>query len=62
MEAVGRFTGKEPMLTRDALKMASHRMFFSSAKAQAQLGYQARPYRQGLSDALDWFRKEGYCG
>ena len=62
MEAVGQITGKEPMLTRDALKMASHRMFFSSAKARTELGYAVRPYREGLKDALAWFRAEGYLG
>jgi dihydroflavonol-4-reductase len=61
-EAVARITGKEPMLTRDALKMASHRMFFTSTKAEAELGYRARPYREGLEDALAWFRAEGYLG
>ena len=61
-EAVGRLTGKEPMLTRDALKMASHRMFFSSAKARTELGYAARPYQEGLKDALAWFAAEGYLG
>ena len=60
MEIIGQATGKEPMLTRDALKMASHRMFFSSEKAQAALGYRARPYREGLKDALAWFGAEGY--
>jgi dihydroflavonol-4-reductase len=50
------------MLTRDALKMASHRMFFSSQKARTELGYVARPYQQGLADALAWFRAEGYLG
>ena len=62
MEAVGQITGKEPMLTRDALKMASHRMFFSSEKAKSELGYQARPYREGLNDALAWFKAQGYLG
>ncbi len=62
MEGIGQITGKEPMLTRDALKMAAHRMFFSSDKARTELGYAARPYRQGLSDALAWFRAEGYLG
>jgi dihydroflavonol-4-reductase len=62
METVGQLTGKEPMLTRDALKMASHRMFFSSQKARAELGYSARPYREGLEDALAWFGAEGYLG
>ena len=49
------------MLTRDALKMASHRMFFSSAKADARSSaITARPYREGLSDALDWFRQRRF--
>ena len=59
-EAVAQITGREPMLTRDSLKMASHHMFFTSAKAETELGYNARPYRQALADALAWFRAEGY--
>jgi dihydroflavonol-4-reductase len=59
-EAVAQVTGKEPFLTRDALKMSSHHMFFTSAKAERELGYRARPYQEGLSDALAWFQREGY--
>jgi dihydroflavonol-4-reductase len=59
-ELVGRITGSEPFLTRDALKMASHHMYFSSAKAERELGYSARPYISGLKDALDWFDQRGY--
>lgn len=62
MEAIGRITGKEPMLTVDALKMAGHRMFFSSAKAERELGYHARPWPEAIADALTWFRAEGYLG
>ena len=42
-EAVARVTGREPMLTRDGLRMSKNKMFFSSAKAEAELGYRARP-------------------
>ncbi len=59
-EAVARITGKEPFLTVDALKMAGHHMFFTSAKAEGALGYRARPYREALADALAWFKREGY--
>ena len=59
-EAVAYITNKEPFLTLDALKMASHHMFFSSAKAERELGYTARPYAEGLADALAWFRQAGY--
>jgi dihydroflavonol-4-reductase len=59
-EALAYLTGKEPFLTRDALKMSRHHMFFSSAKAERELGYHARPYAQGLSDALEWFRQASH--
>jgi dihydroflavonol-4-reductase len=59
-EGIAQITGKEPFLTRDGLKMASRFMFFSSAKAEAELGYRARPYRQGLADAVAWFQGAGY--
>ena len=59
-EAWGALSGKEPFLTWDALRMARYKMFFSSAKAEAELGYCARPYREALADALTWFRRAGY--
>ena len=58
-EALARITGKEPLLTVDALEMASHHMFFTSAKAELELGYTARPYPDALRDALDWFHRAG---
>jgi dihydroflavonol-4-reductase len=59
-ELMGRITGKEPFLTRDSLKMATHHMYFSSAKAERELGYSARPYREALADAVGWFKANGY--
>lgn len=59
-EAMARLTGKEPFLTADALRMSRHRMYFSSAKAERELGYVARPYREGLKDAHAWFAANGY--
>jgi dihydroflavonol-4-reductase len=59
-EFIAYFTGREPMLTRDTLRMARKRMFFSSAKAERELGYKTRPAIQGLADAIDWFREAGY--
>jgi dihydroflavonol-4-reductase len=59
-EAVARLTGKEPMLTADALRMSRYHMFFSSAKAEEALGYRARPYLKGLEDAIAWFGANGY--
>jgi dihydroflavonol-4-reductase len=59
-EAVAMLTGKEPFITVDALNMARYRMFFSSAKAEAALGYRARPYPEAVADAVAWFRDAGY--
>jgi dihydroflavonol-4-reductase len=59
-ELIGRITGREPFLTRDSLKMAQHHMYFTSAKAEAELGYAARPYREAVADALAWFQAAGY--
>jgi dihydroflavonol-4-reductase len=59
-ESVAWITGKEPFVTRDALKMAAHHMFFTSAKAEAALGYAARPHGEALADALTWFDQAGY--
>jgi dihydroflavonol-4-reductase len=59
-EGLAQITGKAPMLTRDALDMAAHHMFFTSAKAERELGYKARPHGEALADALAWFRQAGY--
>ena len=53
-------TGREPLLTIDGLRLSRKRMFFSSAKAQRELGFRARPHAEGLRDAIDWFGKAGY--
>lgn len=61
-ETWARVTGaaREPMLTRDGLRMSRKKMYFSSARARAELGYATRPARLGLADAIDWFRERNY--
>ncbi|GGA53580.1 hopanoid-associated sugar epimerase [Sphingomonas psychrolutea] len=58
-EQLARLTGKDPFLTLDSLRMAAHDMYFSSAKAEAELGYRAGPYPEALADAIAWFRQAG---
>ena len=58
-EAVARVTGREPFITVDGLRMAKRRMFFTSRKAERELSYRHRPWREGLDDALAWFRRQG---
>jgi dihydroflavonol-4-reductase len=56
-EALARF-GVEPVVTRETLAMARKKMFFSSAKARAALGYAPRPARQAIADAVAWFGRQ----
>jgi dihydroflavonol-4-reductase len=59
MEILARITGVAPLMTRDHLKMARKKMFFSSAKAESELGYKSRPVRLAVEDAVSWFRTNG---
>lgn len=59
-EAWAHVTGREPFLSRDALKMSRCKMYYSSTKAERELGYSARPYREALVEAVSWFQSAGY--
>lgn len=52
--------GGEPMVTVDAVRMARKLMYFSSEKAQRELGYTARPAVEALRDQIEWFCNNGY--
>ena len=58
-EAIAHFTGREPFVTTTGLRLAKDRMFFTSAKAERELGYRARPYGEALAEAIAWFRQKG---
>ncbi|MBW1870055.1 MAG: NAD-dependent epimerase/dehydratase family protein, partial [Deltaproteobacteria bacterium] len=61
-EGWARLSGQgEPRVTLDGLKMAKKYMFFSSKKAEKELGYNPRPAREALRDAVNWFQQHGYC-
>ena len=60
-EAWARMTGIAPNVTVDGVKLARHHMYFSGRRAEAGLGYRARPAREALADAIQWFRDNGYC-
>jgi dihydroflavonol-4-reductase len=59
-ETMAKLTGREPFATVDGIRMAEHRMFFTAAKAERDLGFRARPYRMAIADAVGWFRETGY--
>jgi len=56
-EALARVSGRETRITVDGIRMARHRMYFSSAKAVRELGYRWRPAQQAIDDAVHWFRQ-----
>ncbi len=58
-EQWARISGREPFITLDSLRMARHHMYYTSAKAERELGYRARPYPEALADALDWLGAQG---
>ena len=59
-EAVARITGRPGRITVEAVRMAKKRMYYSSAKAAAELGYQWRAPAIAFEDAIGWFRDQGY--
>ncbi|MDD4615898.1 MAG: NAD-dependent epimerase/dehydratase family protein [Alphaproteobacteria bacterium] len=61
MEFVAETIDWEPLVTKDALRMAEHKMWFSSKKAQEELGYTYRPAYDALCDAIEWFQSHWYC-
>jgi dihydroflavonol-4-reductase len=61
VESAARFFGeREPMLTVDGVRMSRKFMYFSSAKAERELGYTARPALWALRDEIEWFYENGY--
>jgi dihydroflavonol-4-reductase len=53
-------TGNEPLATWAGVRLARHKMFFTSAKAENELGYRARPHLEAFNDAITWFASHGY--
>ncbi len=61
-EAWARLTGeKAPLLTKDGVRMSKKHMFFSSRKAEEELGYRPGPAEEGRRDAIEWFREHSYA-
>jgi dihydroflavonol-4-reductase len=50
-----------PAATPAAVRVATNREYFSSAKAIRELGYSFIPARQALCKAVEWYRTNGYA-
>ncbi|MEX0679103.1 MAG: NAD-dependent epimerase/dehydratase family protein [Pirellulales bacterium] len=60
-DLVGRITGREPDVNSASTAIAAQKRNFSSARAQAELGYRPRHLRDAAADAWRWFRQNGYA-
>lgn len=58
-ETQSRLTGREPRLTRDNAIIAPLKMWYSSAKAERELGYQIRPLEETLARTAAYYRGIG---
>jgi dihydroflavonol-4-reductase len=59
-ELAARVTGRDPFVTLDGVRMSRKKMYFTSEKASRELGYAPRPAREGIADAVSWFKANGY--
>lgn len=59
-EGMARITGHPPKAPLAGVRMAKYKMFFTPAKAIRELGLPQTPPRQAFSDAIEWFRANGY--
>lgn len=59
-ETISRFTNKPPKAPLAGVRMAKYKMWFNPAKAIRELGLpQTRP-KQAFTEAVEWFRANGY--
>ena len=57
----GRIRKKEPRATLEEVRMGRKKMFASSARAQAELGFRILPVYPAMRTAIEWFRANGYA-
>ena len=57
----GRIRGKEPRATVDGVRMGRKKMFATSARAEAELGFRVVPVHSAMCSAIEWFRGHGYA-
>jgi dihydroflavonol-4-reductase len=55
--AVARVTGREPRAPIEGVKLARHKMYIASGKAQRELGYQPGNVEEALERAVRFFEK-----
>jgi dihydroflavonol-4-reductase len=56
-EGWARVSGREPLATVDGVRLSAKSMYFSSARAEQELGYAPGDARVALKAAAEWFRR-----
>jgi dihydroflavonol-4-reductase len=59
-EGLALVTRREPRVTLDGVRMSMKHMYFSSRKAERELGYRWRDPRLAIAAAIDWFKNNEY--
>jgi dihydroflavonol-4-reductase len=62
--AFSRMTGREPQIPLDGVRMARHKMFVRTDKAERELGFSCGPMEAALERSFAWYEANGYlaCG
>jgi dihydroflavonol-4-reductase len=60
-ECIAALTGRPPKAPLGGVRMARYKMYFDPSKAIRELGLPQTPPREGLAEAVAWFRQEGYA-
>jgi dihydroflavonol-4-reductase len=60
LNLISMVTGREPLVPYEGVKMAAKRMYFDASKAIWELEFPQTPVETALSDAVAWFRSNGY--
>jgi dihydroflavonol-4-reductase len=58
--AVSRLLGREPRIPLEGVRMARHKMFVDTSKAERDLGFAPGPIEAALARAVEWYERNGY--
>jgi dihydroflavonol-4-reductase len=58
-ESVGTLIQRKPWVTKELLASSGLHSYFSSEKAQRELGYRVTPFREGVQRTFTWYRETG---
>jgi len=57
---VSRLLNREPRIPLEGVRLARHKMFVDTSKAQAALGFRPGPVEAALERAVRWYAEHGY--